>query len=112
MILLAVALPVLFGFTISKVTAYAVFLVQPDMVRVIVMVLPRLTGTDGLIVRVYGGTPSTIGLAARKRVRARAIMGTAARSLVSIYCRRPIVFLQSWAGSVPRKGCVTARELG
>ena len=82
--MLAVALPVPFGFTTSKVTAYAVFLVPPEIVKVNVIVLPRLTGTFGLIVRVYGGTPSTIGLAARKRVRARAARGIAARSLVSI----------------------------
>ena len=51
MFLLAVALPVPLGFTTAKVTAYAVFLIPPDMLRVIVIVLPRLTGTDGLIER-------------------------------------------------------------
>jgi hypothetical protein len=54
------------------------------MVRVIVIVLPRLTGTFGLIVRVYGATPSTKGAAARKRVIARATRGIVARSLVNI----------------------------
>ncbi len=58
------------------------------------IVLPRLTGTVGLIVRLYGPTPSTSGAAARKTVRASAIRGIKARSLVSIYCRRPMGFLQ------------------
>src|SRR2546428_12310437 len=70
-----VALPVPLGFTTSKVTVYALFLVPPDTVKVIVIVLPRLTGTVGLIVRVYGATASTSGTAARARVRARATRG-------------------------------------
>ena len=79
-----VALPVPLGFTTSKVTAYALFLVPPDTVKVIVIVLPRLTGTVGLIVRVNGATASTSGAAARERVRARATRGIRARGLVGI----------------------------
>src|SRR5438132_11328982 len=65
-VLITVALPVPLGFTTSKVTVYALFLVPPDTVKVIVIVLPRLTGTVGLIVRVYGATASTSGTVARK----------------------------------------------
>ncbi len=79
-----VALPVPLGFTTSNMTPYAVFLVPPDTLRVIVIVLPRLTGTLGLIVRLYGATPTTSGAAARDRVSARATSGIATRSLVSI----------------------------
>ena len=49
-----------------------------------VIVLPRLTGTVGLIVRLYGGIAWTSGFATRERVRAKATKGTAARSLVNI----------------------------
>src|SRR5437016_8540667 len=74
-VLITVALPVPLGFTTSKVTVYALFLVPPDTVKVIVIVLPRLNGTVGLIVRVYGATAPTSGNAARERVRARATRG-------------------------------------
>jgi hypothetical protein len=72
------------GFTTSNITVYALFLVPPDTVNVIVIVLPRLTGTVGLIARLYGATPSTRGAAAEESARARATRGIKARSLVSI----------------------------
>ena len=79
-----VALPVPLGFTTSNIMLYALFLVPPDTVKVIVIVLPRLTGTLGLIVRLYGATPSTSGNPTRERVRARATRRIIACSLVSI----------------------------
>ena len=52
------------------------------MVRVNVMLVPRLTGTFGLIDRAYEAAPETRGACARIRVRTRATRGVTVRSLI------------------------------
>ena len=80
--LVARADPVPFGFTTSKRTVYAEFLVAPDRVRVNVMPVPRLTGTFGLIESEYEAAPETRGACARIRVSAKATRGVTVRSLI------------------------------